>query len=149
MSLQNQLTEDMKSAMKAGEAGKLRLSVIRMVRAAIKNAEIDRRAALSDDEVLDVIAKEIKQRRDTIEDFQRGGRPDLVQKNQDEIAILSAYLPQQLSAEEVRELARTAISATGASGPKDMGKVMSALMPHTRGRADGRLVNQVVKELLG
>lgn len=149
MSTQDRLLEDMKAAMKAGETGKLRLSVIRMVRAALKNAEIDRRHALAEDEVLEILAKEIKQRRDAITEFAKGARQDLIQLYEAEIAVLTEYLPQQMSADEIRKLVSEAIAKTGAAGPKDMGKVMGALVPQTRGRADGRLVNQLVKEMLG
>lgn len=149
MSTQDRLLEDMKAAMKAGETGKLRLSVIRMVRAALKNAEIDRRHALAEDEVLEILAKEIKQRRDAIIEFAKGTRQDLIQLYEAEIAVLTEYLPQQMSADEIRKLVSEAIAKTGAAGPKDMGKVMGALVPQTRGRADGRLVNQLVKEMLG
>ncbi len=149
MSTQDRFLEDMKAAMKAGETGKLRLSVIRMVRAALKNAEIDRRHALAEDEVLEILAKEIKQRRDAIIEFAKGTRQDLIQLYEAEIAVLTEYLPQQMSADEIRKLVSEAIAKTGAAGPKDMGKVMGALVPQTRGRADGRLVNQLVKEMLG
>ncbi|HMM20195.1 MAG TPA: GatB/YqeY domain-containing protein [Selenomonadales bacterium] len=148
MSLKDRLTEDMKQAMKEKEAGKLRLSVIRMVRASIKNVEIDRKKELSEEEVLDVLAKEVKMRRDALEEFKKGNRPDLVEGLEQEIAVLMQYLPEQLSEAEVRVLAAEAVSKAGAAGPKDMGKVMAVLMPKVRGRADGKLVNTVVKELL-
>lgn len=148
MSLKDKLTEDMKQAMKDKEAGKLRLSVIRMVRASIKNTEIDRKKELGDEEVLDVLAKEVKMRRDSLDEFRKGNRPDLVAGLEQEIAILMDYLPQQLSDEEVRALVAEAVAQTGAAGPKDMGKVMAALMPKVKGRADGKLVNSLVKEAL-
>lgn len=148
MSLKDRLTEDMKQAMKDKEAGKLRLSVIRMVRASIKNVEIDRKKELSEDEVLDVLAKEVKMRRDALEEFKKGNRPDLVEGLEQEIAILMHYLPEQLSEAEVRALVAEAVAQTGAAGPKDMGKVMAVLMPKVKGKADGKLVNTVVKELL-
>ncbi len=148
MSLKDKLTEDMKQAMKDKEAGKQRLSVIRMVRASIKNTEIDRKKELSDEEVLDVLAKEVKMRRDSLEEFKRGNRPDLVAGLEQEIAILMEYLPPQLSEEEVRALVAEAVAQTGAAGPKDMGKVMAALMPKVKGRADGKTVNAMVKDAL-
>jgi len=148
MSLKDKLTEDMKQAMKDKEAGKQRLSVIRMVRASIKNTEIDRKKELSDEEVLDVLAKEVKMRRDSLEEFKRGNRPDLVAGLEQEIAILMEYLPAQLSEEEVRTLVAEAVAQTGAAGPKDMGKVMAALMPKVKGRADGKTVNAMVKDAL-
>ena len=148
MSLKDKLTADMKDAMKAREAGKLRLSVIRLVRGAIRQQEIDGQKELSDEDVLGVISKEVKQRRDSIEDFKKGGRDDLVAEAEAEIAVLMEYLPQQLSEDEVRNLVKEAIAASGAASPKDMGKVMKELMPKVKGRADGKLVNGIVKELL-
>ena len=148
MSLKDKLTADMKDAMKAREAGKLRLSVIRLVRGAIRQQEIDGQKELSDEDVLGVISKEVKQRRDSIEDFQKGGRDDLVAEAEAEIAVLMEYLPQQLSEDEVRNLVKEAIAASGAASPKDMGKVMKELMPKVKGRADGKLVIGIVKELL-
>ena len=148
MSLKDKLTADMKDAMKAREAGKLRLSVIRLVRGAIRQQEIDGQKELSDEDVLGVISKEVKQRRDSIEDFQKGGRDDLVAEAEAEIAVLMEYLPQQLSEDEVRSLVQEAIAVSGATSPKDMGKVMKELMPKVKGRADGKLVNGIVKELL-
>ncbi|BDG61417.1 GatB/YqeY domain-containing protein [Caldinitratiruptor microaerophilus] len=149
MTLKQRLAEDMKAAMRAREEGRLRLETIRMVQAAVKNAEIERRRELTDDEVLSVIARELKQRQEALAEFQRGGRQDLVDRTQAEIAVLKEYLPQQLTAGEVRGLAREAIEKTGARGPQDVGKVMQVLMPQVRGRADGREVNQIVRELLG
>ncbi len=149
MNLNERLTEDMKAAMKAGPAGRQRLETIRFLRAAVKNAEIEKHAPLSDDEILGIITKQVKQLRETLADFQRSGRQDLVEKTEAEIAILSAYLPEQLSADEVRDLARKVISQVGAQGARDMGKVMGPLMAQVRGRADGKMVQQIVKELLG
>lgn len=148
MSLKEKLNEDMKQAMKDKEAGKLRLSVIRMVRATIKNVEIDRKKELSDDEVLDILAKEVKMRRDAMEEFTKGKRLDLVEQLEQEIAILMLYLPQQLSEAEVRIMVTDAVAEAQATTPKDMGKVMAVLMPKVKGRADGKLVNGIVRELL-
>jgi uncharacterized protein YqeY len=148
MSLKDRLNEDMKQAMKDKEAGKLRLSVIRMVRATIKNVEIDRKKELSEEEVLDVLAKEVKMRRDAMEEFTKGNRLDLAQQLEQEVAILMQYLPQQLSESEVRDLVAEAVSEVGATAPKDMGKVMAVLMPKVKGRADGKLVNTIVREML-
>jgi uncharacterized protein YqeY len=149
VSLSERLTEDMKAAMRAGAEGKVRLEVIRFLRAALKNAEIEKKAPLTDDEILGVITKQVKQLKDSIAEFEKGGRADLVAKAQAELEVLSAYLPQPLSEEEIRELARQIIAEVGAQGPKDMGKVMGPLVARTKGRADGKLVNQIVKELLG
>ena len=148
MSLKEKLTADMKEAMKAREEGRQRLGVIRMVRGAIRQQEIDGQKELDDDAVLAVISKEVKQRRDSIEEFKKGGREDLIAQNEAEIAILMAYLPQQMAEGEIRKLVQDAITATGASSPKEMGKVMKELMPKVKGRADGKLVNQIVRELL-
>lgn len=148
MSLKEKLTEDMKQAMKDREAGKLRLSVIRMVRASIKNVEIDHKKELSEEEVLEVLAKEVKMRRDSLEEFKKANRPDLVATLEQEIDILTQYLPEQLSEAEVRNLAEEAVAATQASSPKEMGKVMAVLMPKVKGRAEGKLVNSIVRELL-
>lgn len=149
MSLKDRLVEDMKAAMKAKEEGKVRLSVIRMARAAIKNAEIDKKQEFSDEQVIEVLAREVKMRRDAIDEFAKAERNDQVERLKEEIGILMEYLPQQLSAEEIRQLAQETIAATGAQGPKDLGKVMGTLTPKTKGRADGKLVNQIVRELLG
>jgi uncharacterized protein YqeY len=148
MSLKDKLTEDMKQAMKDKEAGKLRLSVIRMVRANIKYVEIDKKRELSEEEVLDVLAKEVKMRRDSMEEFKKGNRPDLVENLEQEIAILMQYLPQQLSEQELRVLVDEAVKESQASSAKDMGKVMAVLMPKVKGRADGKLVNTIVREFL-
>ena len=146
MTLMEQLTADMKEAMKQGE--KERLSVIRLVRGAVRQAEIDGKKTLTDDEVLGVIGKEVKMRRDSIEEFKRGGRADLVEKTQAEIAVLMPYLPEQLSADEIKKIVEEVISSVGAASYKDMGKVMGALMPRVKGRADGKLVNETVRALL-
>ncbi len=148
MSIKDKLTEDMKQAMKDKEAGKLRLSVIRMVRASIKNVEIDKKKELAEEEVLDVLAKEVKMRRDSIDEFKKGNRPDLVETIEREIDILMQYLPEQLSEQEVRVLVAEAVKAAQAANAKDMGKVMAVLMPKVKGRADGKLVNSVVREFL-
>lgn len=148
MSTKERLTEDMKQAMKDKEAGKLRLSVIRMVRASIKNVEIDRKKELTEEEVLDVLAKELKLRRDAMAEFEKANRLDLVENLEKEVAVLMAYLPQQLTEEEVRAFVADAVQETQASTAKDMGKVMAALMPKVKGRADGKLVNTIVREML-
>jgi uncharacterized protein len=146
VNLSERLSEDMKQAMKAKE--KIRLSVIRMVRSAVKNKEIESGAPLPDEEVLNVIQKELKQRRDSLQAFESAGRSDLIQEAQAEIEVLTAYLPTQLSEEDVRKLAEEVIAELGANSKADMGKVMSGLMPKVRGKADGKLVQQVVQSLL-
>ena len=149
MSIKDQLTADMKQAMKDREAGKLRLSVIRMVRANIKNVEINDKKELTDDEVLAVLMKEVKMRQDSVEEFQKAGRDELVAQAKEEIAILKKYLPEALSDDELKAIVAEVIAAVGATSPKDMGKVMPAVMAKTKGRADGKVVNNIVKELLG
>ena len=149
MGLVERLTEDMKAAMKAGTAGRVRLDTIRFLKAALKNAEIDKKAPLSDDEVLGIIQKQVKQLRDSIVEFEKGGREDLMAKAQAEVEVLVDYLPQQMTEAEIRALATQIVAEVGAQGPKDMGKVMGPLVARTKGRADGKLVNQIVKELLG
>jgi hypothetical protein len=150
MSLKEQLTEDMKTAMKAKEEGKQRLAVIRMVRSAIRQQEIDGngKQALDDEGVIAIISKEVKMRKDSLEEFKKGDRQDLVAQTEAEIAVLMPYLPQQLSEEEIRTFVKEAVEKSGASSQKDMGKVMGLLMPKVKGRADGKLVNSIVREML-
>lgn len=149
MTLKDRLVEDMKVAMKAKEEGKVRLSVIRMARAAIKNAEIEKRIEFNDDQVIEVLARELKLRRDALEVFGQADRPDKVKALEEEMAVLVDYLPQQLSEGEIRQLVQETVNAVGVSSIKDLGKVMGALTPKTKGRADGKLVNLIVREILG
>lgn len=146
MSLKEQLAADMKDAMKAHD--KDRLAVIRMVRGAVRQQEIDGKTELDDNGVIAVISKEVKMRRDSIDEFKKGNRQDLVDKTQAEIDVLMPYLPAQLSEDEVRELVKAAVEQTGATTAKDMGKVMGVLMPKVKGRADGKMVNTIVKSFL-
>ena len=148
MTLRDRLTEDMKQAMRDKEAGKLRLSVIRMVRSAAKYLEIDRKKELDEAELIDVVAKEVKMRNDSLEEFRKANRPDALATLEKEIAILMEYLPEQMSEAEVRELVKQAVVEAQAVSPKEMGKVMAILMPKVKGRADGKLVNSLVKEML-
>ncbi len=148
MSLKEQLTEDMKQAMKDRDHGKLRLAVIRMVRASIKNLEINGKKELDDQGVLAVLMKEVKMRQDSLAEFLKAGRAELVAQAQEEIAILQKYLPQALSDAELQALAAEVIASVGAKGPKDMGKVMPALLAKVGGRADGKRVNAAVRALL-
>ena len=147
MGLRELIDGDIKVAMKAGAKDKV--SALRMLAASLKNKEIDKRRPLTDDEVVDTVRSLIKQRRDSIEQFAKGGRQDLVDKETAEVAVLEVYLPQQLSREEVESLVREAIGQTGAQGTKDMGKVMKALIPLLGGRADNKLVSELVKHALG
>lgn len=148
MSIKDQLTEDMKQAMKDREAGKLRLSVIRMVRANIKNVEINEKKELNDDEVLAILLKEVKMRQDSLVEFEKAERSELSEQAKAEIEILKKYLPEPLSDEELRVMVAEAISETGAERPKAIGKVMPAVMAKAKGRADGKRINQMVRELL-
>ena len=145
--VRDQLRSDLRDAMRAKDVP--RRNTIRMVEAAIKNAEIDKRGKeLAESEVLAILQRQVKQRRESIEQFTQGGREDLAEKERVEIAIIEAYLPQQLSRDEVTARARSVIEQVGASGPGDRGKVMGMLMKDLRGQADGALVNAVVGELL-
>ena len=146
MSLKDKLTEDLKQTIRQGdELGK---STLRLVMAAIKNAEIEKRRELEEGELLAIIAKEAKLRRESIAQFEKGGRQDLVDREKAELQILLAYLPEQLSREEIEAQARQIIEEVGATSPAQMGQVMRRLMPLMQGKADGKLVNQVVKELV-
>ena len=146
MTLQQRLMDDLKTAMKSGE--KLRLSVIRMVRSKIKNAEIEKRDGLDDSEVLKVIARDVKQHKESITAFKDGNRPELAEKEEAELAILMEYMPQQMSHDEVVAIVKQVIEETGAAGPQDKGKVMGKIMVQVSGKADGKEVNQVVMDLL-
>ena len=146
MSLKNQITEDMKSAMKAGE--KDRLKVVRLIMAAIKQVEVDKRVELDDAGVLSVLDKMVKQRRDSVEQFEKGGREDLAAIERAEIEVLEKYLPEQLSADELAALVDEVIAATGAESIRDMGKVMGQIKAKAAGRADMGAVSATVKERL-
>jgi len=127
---------------------KIRLSTIRLLNADIKNVEIMKKAELTDEEVIAVIQRQIKSRKDSIEQYGKGGRRDLVEKEEKEAAVLLDYLPEQLSDEELKTLVEEAIRETGATSPKDMGKVMGALMPRVKGKAEGGRVSKMASELL-
>jgi uncharacterized protein len=146
MSLSERLNEDMKQAMRSQE--KFKLSVIRMVRSAVKNVEIDQRRTLLDSEVLEILTRELKQRKDSLLEFQKAGRDDLVEDLTKEIAIIAEYMPEQLSEAELKAIVEETVREVGASSKADMGKVMTALMPKVKGRADGKLVNQLVQQQL-
>lgn len=145
-SLKQKLSDDLKQAMRSGDT--LKRGAIRMLLAAINNAEIARQAKLEDSDILGVIAKEVRQHRESIEAFKQGNRQDLVDKEEAELAVLEGYLPQQMTRAEVVAAAQKVIAEVGAAGPGDKGKVMPKLMAQLRGRADGREINEVVSELL-
>ena len=146
MTLKEQLNNAMNAAMKARD--NLRLSAVRMVRAAIKNREIDTRTELDDQAVIDIIATLVKQRRESIRMYREGNRPELAEKEELEIAVLLEFLPTQLSPEDIESLIRQKIQDLAASGAKDMGRVMKAVSPLTAGKADGKFVSDVVRRLL-
>jgi uncharacterized protein len=156
MSRKDQLSNDLREAMRSGDAQ--RRDVLRGLLTAVSNAEIARvdvkdesagRTELSDDDVLDVVQKQAKQRRDSIDEYRKAGRDDLADREQTELEILQSYLPAQLSRDEVAAEVRRVIDETGASGPRDKGKVMPVAIGRLKGRADGRTINEVVTELLG
>jgi len=146
MTLQEKIAADLIQAQKKG--GKARVSVLRLVRAGVKNAEIAKGASLDDGGVIDIISREVKQHRESIAEFIKGNRQDLVDKEEAELAALMEYLPRQISREEISEVARKVIEQVEARGPGDKGKVMSQIMPQLKGKADGREVSDVVAELL-
>lgn len=146
MSLKDQITEDMKAAMRAKESE--RLGTIRLLTAAIKQREVDERITLDDAQVTAVIEKMIKQRRDSITQFEAGGRQDLADKEKAELQVLSAYMPAALSEEEIQSAVAAAVAETGAAGPQDMGKVMAILKQKLAGRADMTAVSGKVKAAL-
>ena len=145
--LKQKLTDDLKQAMRSGD--RLRCSVIRLLMAAIKNTEIAQQASLADGDILGVIAKEVRQRHESIDAFKLGDRHDLLAQEEAELAILNEYLPQQMSREEIVTAARQVIEEVGAVGLSDKAKVMPNLIAQLKGRADGREINAVVTELLG
>lgn len=146
MSLLTTLNDDIKIAMKSKD--KERLSVLRMLKAAIQNEQIKTVRDLNGEEELTVLSREMKQRKDSLSEFEKAGRDDLADKVKIEITIVEKYMPNQLSEEEIHTIVQMAIDQTGASSPKEFGKVMSAVMPQVKGKADGNQVNAIVKELL-
>jgi hypothetical protein len=146
MSLEERLVEEMKQALKSND--KLRLSTIRMIRSALKNKEIELRKKLEDEDVVKVIQAMVRKGEESVEQFQTGGRMDLVEKEKREIEILKSFLPQPLSQEEILKIIDQSIQETQASSLKDIGKVMKSVMPKMGGKADGKLINQLVKERL-
>ena len=146
MSLKQKLQEDLKSSMKNKDT--VKKSVITLLRASIKQYEVDNRVELGDEQIVDLIAKQLKQTRDSREEFAKAGRDDLVSKAEAEIEVLKEYLPQQLSEEELNEIVISTISEVGATSMKDMKKIMTSIMPKVKGRADGKLINELVKKNL-
>lgn len=146
MLIKDVLTEDMKTAMKNKE--KLRLAVIRMVRSNIRNIEIDDKKELTDDDVLTVLMKEVKMRKDSIEEFKKADRTDLIEQTEQEIEVLQKYLPEPLTDEDLCKMVEQVIADVGATTVKDMGKVMEAVKSEAKGRADGKRISQMVRKSL-
>lgn len=146
MSLANKLMDDLKSSMKNKDT--IRKNTITMVRAAIKQIEVDERKTLTDEEILEIISKQLKEKRGAIEEFKKGSREDLVSLTESEIEILLEYLPKQLSEEEIEKIVRETIKEINATSLKEIGLVMKAVMPKVKGRTDGNIVNSIVKRVL-
>lgn len=146
MSLQTDIESAMRTAMKAGDA--VRVSTLRLAMAAAHNRRIELGHELTDAEVIEVLDRQVKQRRESIELYRQGGRPELADAEEAEMAILREFLPEPLTDAELERLAQDAVAATGASGPADMGRVMGVLVPQTKGRADGKAVSDLVRRLL-
>lgn len=146
MALNDRINEDMKAAMKAKE--KFTLSVLRMLRSEIKNEEIAKREKLNDEAIIQVLSRELKKRKDAAEEYRKFNRQETAADLDKEAEIILSYLPKQLSEEEITEIVKNAVEKTGAQSKKDMGKVMGAIMPELKGKADGRLVNQIVQSFL-
>jgi hypothetical protein len=147
MTLQERIESAMRDAMRARDTR--RTATLRMAMAAGHNRRIELGRELTDDEMLEVVSRQVKQRRESIEQFRAGGREEMAQSEEAEAAILGEFLPEQLTGDELEAMVRSAVAETGASGPTDLGRVMGAVMLATRGRADGRVVSEVVKRVLG
>lgn len=143
MSLKETFMEELKVAMR--EKDEMKKNVVTMVRAAVKQVEVDNRVELDDEGIVEIIAKEVKKRKDALPEYEKSGREDAIESLKAEINYLMKYLPEQLSEDEVKEIVIATIAETGAAGMKDMGKVMSAVIAKTKGRADGKIISQLVK----
>jgi len=146
MTTAERIAEDCKNALKTGD--KQKLSVLRMVKAAAKNREIEKGSPLTEDDIQEILRTFIKRGKESIEQFSKAGREDLVKKETEELSVIQPYLPQQLSNDEVEALVKDAIHETGAREPKDMGRVMKAVMEKAKGRVDGKIVNEFVRKIL-
>lgn len=147
MSLKEKLMDDLKAAMKDKDT--IRKNTIQMARSAVLQVEKDSRVTLDDDGILEIIAKEVKKRRDSLTDFEKSGRQDLIDGLKTEIDVLLKYLPEQLTEDQLEVIVKDAINETGAGSARDIGKVMQAVLPKIKGKADGKMVNQIVKKYLG
>ena len=146
MSISGKIADDFKEALKTGKKSKL--SVLRLIKSAMKNQEIEKRASLTDEDVYAILRSYVKRSRESIEQFSKAGRTELVEKEKEELSIVQGYLPEQLGENELRKIIKDIIEEAGASGPGDMGKVMKSVMAKVKGQADGRLVNAIVREML-
>lgn len=146
MALKEKLIEDLKSSMKDKDT--IRKNTITMIRAAIKQKEVDERIQLDDDGIIEIISKQLKEKKNVIDDFKRGQRQDLVEQTEKEMEILLEYLPKQLSEEDIRRIVMETVKEVNASSMKDIGLVMKSVMPKLKGKADGSTVNKIVKEIL-
>lgn len=144
--LKDKIREDLKKAMK--ERDEVRVRTLRMINAAIKNFEVEKMKEADDEDVIGILQKEAKKRREAIEEYRKAGREDLAKDEEAELRVIEEYLPKQMSEEEIRSLAMKVISEVGAKSPRDLGKVMKEIMPKVKGRADGKVVNRIVRELL-
>ncbi len=147
MSLKEKLMEDLKNSMKNKDT--LRKNTVTMVRASIKQREVDERIELTDEDIIDIISKQVKEKRDVIVDFAKGGRDDLVKQTEQELDILLEYLPEQLTEEEIEAIVKETINEVGAKSMKDIGIIMKNVMPKVKGKADGGMVNKWVRKILG
>ena len=144
--LKDKIKEDLKNAMK--ERDEVRVRTLRMINAAIKNFEVEKMKEADDEDVIGILQKEAKKRREAIEEYRKAGREDLAKDEEAELKVIEEYLPKQMSEDEIRALAMKIISEVGAKSPRDLGKVMKEIMPKVKGRADGKVVNRIVRELL-
>lgn len=146
MSLKKRLMEDLKTSMKNKD--KIKKNAVTLIRSSIKQQEVDTRKDLNDDDIIEIISKQIKQKKNSIEDFKKGNREDLIELTKQEISILETYMPEQLSDDELEDIVKKAVEETEAKTKRDIGKVMSKVMPLVKGRADGNQVNKIVMKYL-
>lgn len=147
MTIKERIQDDLKAAMKAGDTR--RREALRLLTAAFKQAEVDRRVTLSDEDVIDLLVAEAKKRRESIDEMTRAGRQALAEQEQFELAVIESYLPRQLDEAEIERIVEEVIAETGAASARDIGQVMRVVMPRVRGQADGKLVNEIVRRRLG
>jgi len=147
MPIKERIQDDLKTAMKTGDTR--RREILRLLMSVFKQAEVDRRVTLSDEDLVDLLGSEAKKRRESIEEMTRAGRTELAAQEQYELEVIESYRPEQLGRDEIERIVDEVIAETGASGPRDVGRVMAAVMPRVRGQADGKLVSEVVRQRLG